>query len=275
MQVNDIISSFNMLAEKLFLAVDSKIYDVLDKIVIIGPDILKEEPIKKIYSSGIDIIISIANSLILFYIIHFLILTLISMYNGKETINPYKFVARLIIILILVNNSKFLCEQILTVTYYFTEAICQFGNEVTKTEINFNNLKENILSADGILNSDFLSLDGIIKGIISFGIINILINFSVRYVTILILIIIFPIGIMMASTSLTMGIFKNYIKTFVVNLFVQVLTCILITIPLAFKDTKNIMFKIILVGVIYLLYKVTYFTKEIFSKITGNSINKV
>lgn len=271
MQANDILNSLNIIAEKLFKSIEGQVYKILDDIICITPDILKEEPIKNIFTNKVNGIIIIANALIIFFVIHYMIKQLISMYNGQKIENTYFAISRLIIVCIFVNNSYFICEQILGLFSNLSDAVNMFGKEVCKQEVSFVNLKETILSIDGFMKSDLISVDGIIKGIISFGIVSILISFSVRYVTVIFLVIISPLAIMCASSNFTKGIFNSWSKMFVINMLIQIVAKLVLIMPLAYKKVDSIMYKIILVGSIYTLYKIINFSKELFMKISEES----
>lgn len=269
MQVQDLLSNLNLISEKLFKSVEGQVYELLDKILIITPGILKEEPLKNIFfENKINGIIIIANSLIFFYLIYYSFTQLLSLYNGNKSENIYSFIIKLIIVSVLINNSYFICEQILNIFATFTDSITLFTKELSGKEISFISLKENILSIRNFMKNDLLSLDGIIKGVISFGAVSILINFSIRYVTIIFLLIISPIAFVTMSSELTNGIFKAWGKIFVTNLITQVIVKLIIFIPIMYKDINSLMYKIILVGSIYMLYNINNFTREILSKIT-------
>ena len=271
MEAQNILNSLNVISEKLFKAVEGQVYEVLDKIVIIGPEILKTEPLKNIFfENKINGIIIIANAFILFYVIYYIFTQLISLYNGDKAENIYHFILKLIFITIIVNNSYFLCEQILTINEGLTDAISIFTKEVSNQEISFSNLKENIISMKNFMNSELLSLDGLIKGVISFGSVSILLNFAIRYVTIIFLIIISPLAFVTLGNNLTSGIFKTWFKIFLINLLTQVIVKLVIFIPIMYKDVNNIMYKIVLVGSIYILYKINSFAKELFAKISSD-----
>lgn len=273
----NILSNLNTISEKLFKSVEGEVYDVLDKIVVIGPNILKDDPLKKIFfENKANGIIIIANTLILFYIIYYLFTQIVSLYNGNKVENVYYFILKVIIVGIIVNSSYFLCEQILNLFDGLSDAINIFTKDILGKEATFSNLKESILSIKDFMKSDILSLDGIIKGVVSFGVLGILISFSIRYVTIIFLIIISPIAFVTLCSNFTSGIFKNWLKTFFTLFSVQIITKLIIIIPLAYKDKNNIIFKIILVGSIYILYRITNFTKDFLVKISGdNQVNNV
>ncbi|MDF2865920.1 MAG: hypothetical protein K0R72_738 [Clostridia bacterium] len=269
MNINDIISSLNLISEKLFKSVEGEVYTTLDKIVNISPKILKSEPLNNIFlENKINGIILIANSLIMFYITYYIFTQLISLYNGNTAENIYVFIIKLVLISIIVNNSYFICELMLNITDELTKTIEIYGRDISNQDITFENLKEKILSIKDFMKNDLLSLDGIIKGVISFGAITILINFSIRYVTAIFLIIIFPLSLVTLISNITSGIFKSYFKFLTVTLLTQIIVKLVILIPLMYKDIDSIMYKIILVGSIYIIYKINTFVKELFVKIT-------
>lgn len=271
MQAQDIINNFTVILEKLFKSVENQVFEVLDEIILIGPDILKSEPLKYIFfENKVNGLIIIANSFLLFFFIYYVLSNLVSMYNGKNIPNMYSFIIRILLVAILVNCSYFICNQILEIFKLFSESVEMFTKEVCKQEINFVNLKEAIISLEDFMQSDVLSLDGIMKGVLSFGALSILIQFSIRYVTIIFLLMISPFAFVSLMSDLTQEFFKTWMKLFVTNLLVQVVVKLLILIPLLYKHTNHTMYKIILVGSIYLIYKTNQFVKELFAKFSSD-----
>lgn len=270
MQAQDILNNLNIIAEKLFKSVETQVFKTLDDIVIIGTDILKTEPLKNIFfESKVNELIIIANSLILFFFIYYVLSNLIIMYNGNKVSNMYSFVIRIIFVTILVNSSYYICEQVLNILELFTNSIDIFAKDLAGQSVSFVNLKETIISINDFMKSDVLSLDGIIKGMISFGAISVLINFSIRYVTVIFLVIISPFALVSLASDLSVEFFKTWIKLFITNLLVQIVVKLFILIPLMYKHTNSVMYKIILVGTIYLIYKINNFSKEIFIKFSS------
>lgn len=272
MNVTDIIKNLNAVFEKIFKSIEGEIYTVLDGIVDINVNILQKEPINKIISSSGFIII--ANSIIFFLIIYYTFTVIISMYNGNKAESIYHIIFKLLLITLLVNSSYYLIEQILNLNQALTEATEKLCQGLAQKEITFENLKESILNIKDFMKSDFLSLDGVIKGVLSFGTVTILINFCLRYVTIIFLIIISPIALCLLFSNLTKNVFYTWIKMLVTNLLLQVIIKIILVVPLMYKDVNSIMYKIILVGTIYIIYKLNNFTKEIFSKFSKDEVNK-
>lgn len=270
MQAQDVLNNLNIIAEKLFKSVETQVFKSLDDIVLIGTDILKTEPLKNIFfQNKLNGLVIIANSLILFFFIYHVLSNLITMYNGNKVSNIYSFVIRIIFVTILVNSSYYICEQILNIVELFTNSIDIFAKDLAGQSVNFVNLREAIISINDFMKSDVLSLDGIIKGMISFGAISVLINFSIRYVTIIFLIIISPFALVSLASDLSIEFFRTWVKLFLNNLLVQIVVKLFILIPLMYKHTNNVMYKIILVGTIYLIYKINNFTKEIFMKFSS------
>ena len=138
MQAQDILNNLDIIAEKLFRSVETQVFKTLDDIVLIGTNILKVEPLKNVfYHDKINGLIMIANSII-------------------------------------VNSSYFICEQILNIVELFSNSIDIFSKQLAGQSVNFVNLKEAIISIEDFMKTDLISLDGIIKGMISFGAIFIL-----------------------------------------------------------------------------------------------------
>lgn len=274
MEAQDIINNLNIIAEKIFKSVETQVFKTLDDIVLINSDILKIEPLKNIFfENKTNGLVIVANSLILFFLIYYILNNLISMYNGREVPNMYSYVIRIIFVIILVNSSYYICEQILNIFELFTGSIDEFSMEIINQKVSFENLKEKIISINDFMSSDLISLNGIIKGMISFGAVSVLINFSIRYVTIIFLIIISPLAFICLASDLSIGVFKSWIKILCINLFTQIIVKIIILIPIAYQDTSHTMYKIILVGSIYLIYKINNFTKELFVKFTSDIKN--
>lgn len=265
----NIISNLNLLSDKIFKILEKEVYTTLDNIINITPDILNKEPLKTIFTKEeTNGVILIANALILFYILHFIISQIISIYNGKNIENIYQFIIKIIIIGILVNNSYFICELILKVFNGLSNAIDIFCKNFIDKDITFSVLKENIYKLKDIDKSDLISIEGLIKSTLSLSSVSILITLSIRYVTVILLLLISPIAIICLCSNITSGFSKIWFKTLFINLSMQIFIKLVILIPIVYKDTKSSMYKVILLGSLYLLYKINSFISSIFSKIS-------
>ena len=160
MNINNILESLNVLSNKLIGSIESEVYEILDKIISISPKILKEEPLKHIFfPNEINGIILIANSLLLFYICYYIFSRILNMYNGGAVENVYKMILKTVIILILVNNSYYICKEILNINYVLSESIDKFSEGIVNKEISFKTFKDEIMSLKDIIENDNLSID--------------------------------------------------------------------------------------------------------------------
>ena len=256
MQGQDILNNLNLVSEKLFKSIEGQAYKILDDIVYIDDKILKKEPLDLFLNNDkIQVFNTLARSLIMIYIIYYIVTQLISIYNGESVENVYIFIIKLLITSLLVNNSYFICETLLNIFGLVTNCMNQILESMIGIKPSFENLKETILSIDEFMKSDLLSVDGIIKSAVSFSMISVLINFSVRYVKIIFLIIISPFSFCMLASDLTNEIFNSWVKQFIINMSSQVFVKLIISIPLMYKSKDTLMFKIVLIGTIYIIYR--------------------
>ena len=149
MDAQNLINSLNSVSEKLFKSIEGQVYEEIDKIVNITPNIFKDEPLKNIFfQDKVNILIVIANALILFYIIYFTFSKMISVYNGNRCQNIYIFVIRLVLVTFLVNSSYLITKEVININYVFTDSIDKALEQIAGTSIDFQNLKENILKIE-------------------------------------------------------------------------------------------------------------------------------
>lgn len=275
MEVNNILNSINTIAEKIFKSVEGEVFKGLDELLIINEKILDKEPLKTLFvkADGEGLMV-LAMSFVIFFLVYYIIARTIAMYNGENVDNILKYVLRIVICVVCSASSLFLLEQILNINGLLTEVIANIGKDLTSEKICFESLREMVINLDEYMTEEALSIDGIIKGVISFGATTILINFSIRYVTLIFLILISPIAIMFAASSATYGIFKGWLKMLCGNLLIQNIVIVILMIPLSVKKVNNDLFKIILVGSIYLLYRINNFSKEFLGNISEQIVRR-
>ena len=268
MNTQDIIGNFNILVEKIIKSVENEVYKNIDSILVIDKKIFKVEPLNKlILEDDINGFIMLANAMILFYFVYYIFSTLISLYNGNQIININKYIIKMVVIVIALNSSYYICKQIIDIFYVVTDVIDTIGLDITGKELIFQNFREVINIVEDLDTTDILSMNGIIKSFISFGSISIFISLAIKYTSVIFLILISPIAIMCLSNNITSGIFFSWGKMLILLLSNQIIMKMIMLIPMACKDTKTIFYKIILVGSIYILYKIDTFQRELFSKI--------
>jgi len=265
-----ILDSINILLEKIYKSVEGNIYEILDKLIIISTDVFKEEPLKYIFKDDTGVVF-VATSLLLFYLVQYMIMKLVSMYNGNTPENVFKFVIRIIITIVIASNSKYICELVLEINDIFTKIITSVGENISNNEISFVGFGEVITDLEEYMSKDNLGIDGLIKGFISFGAVTLVIHYAVRYVTLIFCILVMPFAVMFSITTTTRGIFFSWLRIFIVNMCQQWIVKLLLIIPLSFKDIDTEIFKIVVLGTIYLLYKINIFSKEFLGNISSST----
>lgn len=269
MENQNLINSINVLSEKLMKNIDEKAYELLDSIICIDENILKVEPLKLLLkSNNVELIQILAKSIMMICILCFIAKQLMCIYNGTSCENVFLFLTKVLVITICALNSYWICELILKLFGLITESVDKIIEIMIKKQATFVNLKDVIESIDDLVKNDFLSINGLIKGMLSFGIINILINFSVRYVKIIFLILVSPFCFVFLASDTTKGIFDSWCKLLIANLSLQIFMKFIILIPLAVDNRKNVMFKIILLGTLYIIFKLNDFINYIMSNIS-------
>lgn len=275
MEVDNILNAINIIAEKIFKSVEGEVFKGLDDLLIINEKILDKEPLKTLFvKADSEGLIILAMSFVIFFLVYYIIARTIAMYNGENVDNVFKYMLRIVICVICSASSLFLCEQVLNINGLLTETITNIGKDLTGEVICFESLREVILNLDEYMSEEALSIDGIIKGVISFGATTILITFAIRYVTLIFLILISPIAIMLAVSSSTYGIFKSWVKMLCSNLLIQNVVVVILMIPLSVKEVDNNLFRIILVGSIYLLYRINNFSKDFLGDISEQIVRR-
>lgn len=272
---NNILNNLNILLEKFFGTVESEVFVLLDKLYKITPKILEEEPLKRILTKDVEEnIVLILISLIILFIIFYLITYMFSLYSGNKQESVFKFVFKVIIFLMLSSSSIYIIETILDLNNMLTDVILNVGEDITKKKISFVSLGECIGNIEKYMGKDAVSIDGVIKGVVSIGASSMLITLAIRYVTIIILVILSPVAIMFAASGNTYSLFLAWIKSFLISILTQNIIAIVLIIPLSFKNAEDVMYKIVLAGSMYLLYKINTFSRELINITGGNGVRK-
>lgn len=271
--LSDIIfNSLNDLFSNLFSSIDNSIYSVLDDIIFIKPDILANSKFEQILgTSSSNGILLIANSLILGFIIYYSINYLISHLTYSRIDSPKQFIFKAIIFIALMNSSIWICEQIINIVYIISNNISKLGENLFNININFSNFIENINKTVYMQNSEFniFSFDGIIKSFTSFGLINLIFTYSLRYIMIQIFILISPFAFLSLITNSSEWFFKIWLKTFISLLLVQILVLLILILSFTIDITQNsVISKLLFIGIIFALTRSNNYMKEIFGGIT-------
>ena len=120
-------------------------------------------------------------------------------------------------------------------------------------------------------NIDFFSLDGIIKSIISFSLLDLVFSYSFRYIMIKVFVLLTPFAILSLSLNNTSWFFKSWLKNLFSLLFIQIIISIILLILFSVNySSSNLISKFIYVGGLYALIKSNSFVREFLGSISTN-----
>lgn len=225
--------ALNSLFSGLFSSIDNNIYLLLDNLTFVNSDITKEPAISKLLGENVtDGILLICNSLVLGFIIYYATNYLFSHLTFSRSQRPSQFIFKLILFIGLMNSSLWICTQIIDIVSIVTNLIKSLGNSTFGFEISFSNLINHINSSVYLEDSGFslFSFDGIIKSFTSFGLINLLFTYSLRYVMLQVFILVSPFAFLCLINDSTSWFFSSWLRSFISMLLVQVLIALILTL---------------------------------------------
>ena len=260
--VNIIIETINSIFSNLFSSIDNNVYSYLDTFTFIDSSIIDNSFFEKFLgASGKTGILYLTDALLFAIIIYYAIRYSYSVFTGNNVEKPTQFIFKMIIIGIFINSSFFLCEQILNINYLISGSIQDIGKSIINKDITFSCLIQNLNSVISVGENSFdlFSFDGIIKGFISVGLLNILFSYSLRYIILQVFVLTTPLAILSLINSSSYWIFKSWSKAFFSLLLLQSFVSLILIIMLSL-DTSN---KLLLIGSIYALVRANTFIREI------------
>lgn len=269
---SSIISTINTIFSKIFSSIDNNVYAILDDFTFINSDILNDSYFSKIFglSSGTGILI-VSNALVFGILIYYGFRLIFSHLGITEAERPSKFIFRLIIFGICMNFSLFICDEIIYINSLFSNTIRLIGENTLDFSINFSTLINKLNSIISINTDalDIFSLDGIIKTLVSFGILNLVITYSIRYVLVKVFVLLSPFAFLTLTTKQTSIIFKSWIKAFLSLLLIQDFVAIVLLLIFSLDlSPKNLFSKFILIAAIFILIKSNSYVRELFGGIS-------
>ena len=220
--------SLNTLFSNLFSSIDNNIYSLLDYLTFVTSNITKEPAIEKLLGENISNgILLICNSLVIGFVIYYASNLLFShlIYSKVERPSQFIFVS-------LMNSSLWICNQIIDIVAIITDLIKSLGKSTFGYEISFSTLINNINVSVYSENTTFslFSFDGIIKSFTSFGLINLLFTYSLRYIMLQVFILVSPFAFLCLINHSTAWFFTSWLRSFVALLLVQILITFILTI---------------------------------------------
>lgn len=270
--IQTISTTINSLFSSLFSSIDNNIYSILDDIVFVDSDILKDNFMSSFLgTSSTTGLIVVANSLLLGFSIFYIIRYFLSHYLSSEVEQPFQFIFKLFIFAILANSSYFLIEQLLDINSLLSSSIRAIGENVFSCNISFSQL---ILKLDNIITSDItslnvFSLEGLLKSFISISLLNLLFTYSLRYVILKVFLLITPFAFLTLINSSTSWFFKSWFKIVLSLLLLQSFVSVILLVIFSLDFSSPDMFsKIICVGAIYALSKANTFIRDLIGGIS-------
>lgn len=261
-----IIDTINTILDNLFSSIDNNLYSLLDDITFINSDILSDKNFENIFgTSTSNGILLIANSLLLGIILYFAIRHLLSYFTYSQIERPHSFLIKLIICGICMNCSYFLLSQFLDLFSNISLSIRTLGENLFNKSICFSELILDINTNISVDTSsiDIFSLDGLIKGTISFSLLNLVFSYSFRYVLIKVFVLISPFAILSNSLNSTSWFFKSWFKNLFSLLFIQIIVSIILLILFSIDySSSNLFSKFIYIGGLFSLIKANSFVRE-------------
>ena len=272
---NTIQNSLNTIFSKIFSSLDNSFYSILDNLAFINTSILDNNVIKALLGTNIKTgILAICNSFILGFILYYSIRFLFSHLIYIKTESPREFIFKAIIFATLMNNSLWICEQIIFIIDFCTSFLISTAENLFQRTITFSEFL-NVLNTTLFwvpAATDLFSFAGIVKSFSSIGLINLVFTFSLRYIMILVFILISPFAFLSLITNSSSWIFKTWIKSFISLLHYQLIIGLLLIISLTFTNIANsLLVSIFYVGIIQAFQKSGYFIREIFGGISLSS----
>ena len=260
-----IIDTINTLLNNLFGSIDNNLYNLLDEITFISSDILHDKNFENIFgTSTSNGILLIANSLLLGIILYFAIRYLLSHFTYSQVESPHSFLLKLIICGICMNCSYFLLSQFLDIFSNISLAIRNLGENLFNKNICFSELILDINSniSTNTSSIDIFSIDGLIKGVISVSLLNLIFSYSLRYILIKVFVLISPFAILSNSLNATSWFFKSWFRNLFSLLFIQIIVSIILLILFSIDYSSNLFSKFIYIGGFYALIKANSFVRE-------------
>lgn len=267
-----ISSSINYMFNNIISSIDNNLYSTLDDFTFINSNILNDEYFYNIFGvNNSNGILLVANSLIAGYLIYYSIKLILSRLEITEVERPFHFIFKLILCAICMNFSFFICDELIYFISLVSNLIRDIGENLFKTQICFSNLilKLNNILSNSENNLNIFSIDGIIKSLISLGLLNLVITYSIRYVLIKIFVLLSPFCFLSLCNKNTSILFKAWIKSFLSLLIVQIFVSIILLLIFSLNLKSNtISSKLILFAAISILIKANGYVREMLGGIS-------
>lgn len=281
--ITEIITlTINTIFSNLLSSIDNELYGIIDDIIFINKSIITDQHFENIIGSNTsEGILLICNALIIGFLLYYGISYLFSHLTFSQNIKPTIFIFRVIIFSILLNFSPFICECLIELVSNISLAIRSIGENLFNKNICFSSLIEELNSVISINNTSFniFSLSGILKAILSIGLLNLIFTYSLRYIMIKIFTLLAPFAFLTLFLQNTRWFFSAWLKAYLSLLFLQIFVSLILVIVFSFNLSSNdLLSKLLILGAMYAIIKANTFIKEIMGGISTDisvNINKL
>ena len=261
-----ILDTINTLLGNLFGSIDNNLYSILDKISFVSSDILHDSYFESIFgTSSTNGILLISNSLLLGFLLYYACRYLLAHLTYVQAPSPFRFLIKLVLCGICMNFSFFIVGIFLDLNSYISLAIRNLGETLWNKNICFSELILTINNQIAIdTNSlNIFSIDGLIKGILSVSLLNLVFSYSFRYMMIKLFVLLSPFAFLSLSLPSTSWFFKAWFKNLFYLLFLQIIISLVLLLLFStpFSST-DLLSKFIYLGGIYVLIKANSFIRD-------------
>ena len=261
-----IIDTINTIFENIFSSIDNNLYSLLDELTFINSDILNDKYFQDILgtstSSGI---LLIANTLLFAFILYYSIKYLLSHLTYDRIDKPSSFFIKMILYGICMNASFFIIQLFIDFMSNISLVIRSIGEDLFHKSICFSSLITSINTNISVDTSslNIFTIDGLIKGILSASLLNLVFTYSLRYIFIKVFVLITPFAFLSLILSNTSWFFKAWLKNIFSLLFIQIIVSIILLLMFSvdFSDT-DLFNKFIYVGGMYGLIKANSLVRD-------------
>ncbi len=261
-----IIDTINTIFGNLFGSIDNSLYTVLDDLTFINSDILQDNHFEKLFGTSVSNgVLIIANSLLFGFLLYYGLRYLLSHFTYHPVESPGNFVLKLIIYGIAMNFSFFILEMVLDLNSNITLAIRSLGENLTGKDICFSELIQSMNPNVAVDTNalDIFTIDGLLKGTLSFSLLSLVLSYAFRYIMVQVFILLAPFAILSLSLNTTSWFFKSWAKNLFSLLLIQIIVALVLLILFSIPYNSGDLFtKIIYLGGIYTLIKANSFVRE-------------
>lgn len=268
--INNLISS---LINSLLTSLDTNVFSVLDELAFIKSDSISDTYFNSFFTKQFNII-SLSEALLFGFLLYYSISYLFSFLTFSNFQKPLSFLTKLLFSAILIHFSLPICEKILDFFYLLSDILKHLGSFIFTHELSFSLLHDKIIDlffSDLALPFSLFSFDGVLKSFISFGFVNLLFTYSVRFIFIKLLVLISPIAFLTLCLDQSTWIFKIWLKNLISQLFTQLIICVILLIIFSLDGSQNpIVTKLLYVASLVCLIKASSFVKDFSSGFTSD-----